>query len=113
MHSRPSSSDDDPALDVLNLVVREIWSRSRLPEHELAEVWELVDGRQVGRLKREEFVVGLWLVDQRLKGRKLPIKVSESVWDSVRGTGVRVKVKGDRGKGKHHHTHRALVKGVS
>jgi hypothetical protein len=27
--------------------------------------------------------VGLWLVDQRLKGRKLPIRVSESVWRSV------------------------------
>ena len=78
--------------DVLSLVVRDIWMRSRLPEYVLEEVWALVDGRDIGRLRREEFVVGMWLIDQRLKGRKLPVKVSESVWGSVRGVGVRVKV---------------------
>ncbi|KAF1962254.1 hypothetical protein CC80DRAFT_462245 [Byssothecium circinans] len=83
---------EDPSLDVLNLVTKEIWMRSRLPEHELEEVWDLVDGRGVGRLRREEFVVGMWLVDQRLKGRKIPAKVSESVWASVRGAGVKIKV---------------------
>jgi hypothetical protein len=93
--SRSSSRtpDKDPMLDVLNLVTKDIWSRSRLPEHELEEVWDLVDGRGVGRLRRDEFVVGMWLVDQRLKGRKIPAKVSESVWGSVRGVGVKVKVR--------------------
>ncbi|KAF2838293.1 hypothetical protein M501DRAFT_1005160 [Patellaria atrata CBS 101060] len=79
--------------DVLNLVVRDIWCRSRLPHHVLEEVWNLVDQRRIGRLTREEFVVGLWLIDQRLKGRKLPVKVGESVWASVRGVGVKVKVR--------------------
>jgi hypothetical protein len=91
-HSPSRQIEDDPSLDVINLVVKEIWDRSRLPEHALEEVWDLVDGRGVGRLRREEFVVGLWLVDQRLKGRKLPLRVSESVWASVRGVGVKVKV---------------------
>ncbi|KAI9794750.1 MAG: Increased rDNA silencing protein [Candelina submexicana] len=68
-------------------VVRDIWSRSRLPSEVLQEVWDLVDGTGNGRLEREEFVVGLWLIDQSLKGRKLPIKVSESVWGSVRRLG--------------------------
>ena len=85
--------DDDPSQDVANLVVREIWSRSRLPEHVLEEVWALVDGREVGRLTRVEFVVGLWLVDQRLRGRKLPTRVSDSVWTSARGLGIKVKVR--------------------
>lgn len=84
---------EDPAQDVLNLVVREIWARSRLPQFALEEIWDLVDSRGIGRLRRDEFVVGLWLVDQRLKGRKMPHKVSESVWESVRGVGVRVKVR--------------------
>jgi len=58
-------------------------------------VWELVDRSKVGALDREEFVVGMWLIDQRLKGRKLPVKVSGSVWNSVRGIyGIKVKVKG-------------------
>jgi|TARA_R110002003_G_scaffold138_14_gene12746 hypothetical protein len=85
--------EDDPSQDVLNLVVHEIWLRSRLPIHVLEEVWDLVDSRAVGRLKRDEFVVGLWLIDQRLKGRKLPVKVSESVWTSARGVGIKVKVR--------------------
>jgi len=81
--------------NVSSLIVRDIWSRSRLPDHVLEEVWELVDRSKVGALDREEFVVGMWLIDQRLKGRKLPVKVSGSVWNSVRGIyGIKVKVKG-------------------
>jgi hypothetical protein len=71
---------------VVNLVVRDIWSRSRLPFDELAEVWDLVD-RSGGKgvLDRAGFVVGMWLIDQRLKGRKIPQKVSDSVWGSASG----------------------------
>lgn len=72
---------------VLNLVVRDIWSRSRLGNEVLEEIWDLVDRKGLGLLDREEFVVGMWLIDQRLKGRKLPVKVSASVWDSVRAIG--------------------------
>ena len=83
--------ENDPSLDVLNISVQEIWTRSRLPTHVLEEVWDLVDSKGVGRLSRYEFVVGLWLIDQRLKGRKLPIKVSDSVWQSARGIGLKVR----------------------
>lgn len=76
---------------VLNLVVREIWSRSRLPAAVLEQVWDLVDQQQIGLLTKEEFVVGMWLIDQKLKGRKLPVKVPDSVWDSVRYvTGIKL-----------------------
>lgn len=76
---------------VLNLVVRDVWSRSRLPPAALGQVWDLVDHRQIGLLTKEEFVVGMWLIDQQLKGRKLPAKVPESVWDSVRYvTGIKL-----------------------
>lgn len=76
--------DADSSDRVLNLVVREIWSRSRLPNEALADIWDLVDTQGGDRLERNEFVVGMWLVDQRLKGRKLPFIVSESLWNSVR-----------------------------
>lgn len=69
---------------VANVIVRDLWARSRLPFDELAEVWDLVDRRGKGFLDRSEFVVGMWLVDQRLRGRKIPRKVSESVWGSAR-----------------------------
>ncbi|KAH4049236.1 hypothetical protein HBH49_144060 [Parastagonospora nodorum] len=95
LHIPPLSSqtEDDPSQDVLNYAVQDIWTRSRLPVHVLEEVWDLVDSRAIGRLKREEFVVGLWLIDQRLKGRKLPIRVSDSLWASARGMGLNVKVR--------------------
>ena len=86
--------------EVHALVVKDIWTRSKLSNIILEEIWELVEGQgrragiskagQVGNemrtpwLKREEFVVGLWLADQCLKGRKLPVEVSENVWGSVR-----------------------------
>ncbi|KAI1658245.1 hypothetical protein F4813DRAFT_357847 [Daldinia decipiens] len=73
---------------VANVIVRDIWARSRLPPDELAEVWDLVDRRGHGYLDRTEFVVGMWLIDQRLRGRKIPRKVSESVWGSARGVRV-------------------------
>jgi hypothetical protein len=69
---------------VVHLVVRDIWSRSRLPAHTLELIWSLVDRSEIGMLSREEFVVGLWLIDETLRGHKIPIKVSDSVWDSVR-----------------------------
>ena len=83
----PSADDPEPVPgdgEVLNLVVREIWQRSKLPDSVLEEVWDLVNLRGRDRLGRDEFVVGMWLIDQSLKGNKLPIKVSESVWSSVR-----------------------------
>lgn len=73
---------------VVNVVVREIWTRSRLPDDELAEIWDLVDRTSMGYLTRQEFVVGMWLIDQCLRGRKLPVKVSESIWGSVNGVTV-------------------------
>lgn len=79
------AATDTLKMQVSNLVVKDLWSRSRLPANVLEEVWELVDQQGVGRLTKDQFVVGMWFVDQRLKGRKLPIKVSHSVWASARG----------------------------
>ncbi|KAI5922140.1 hypothetical protein F4810DRAFT_674727 [Camillea tinctor] len=95
------NDNDDNGERVANIVVRDIWGRSRLPFDELSEVWDLVDRRGKGSLDKTEFVVGTWLVDQRLRGRKIPRKVSESVWGSAKG--VRVlgpKEDGGKGKGK-------------
>jgi len=69
---------------VVNTVVRDIWERSRLPSHVLEQIYNLVAPEEPLLLNREQFVVGLWLIDQKLKGRKLPARVSQSVWGSVR-----------------------------
>ncbi|KAI0393668.1 hypothetical protein F5Y17DRAFT_431319 [Xylariaceae sp. FL0594] len=88
--------DVETSMLVANVVVRDLWSRSRLPFDELAEVWDLVDGRGKGVLDKAEFVVGMWLIDQRLRGRKIPHKVSDSVWGSAKG----VRILGPQGKKK-------------
>ncbi|KAI0400384.1 hypothetical protein F4802DRAFT_602095 [Xylaria palmicola] len=80
-----SLQDSDASQLVVNVVARDIWARSRLPFDELAEVWDLVDTRGRGALDKPQFVVGMWLVDQRLRGRKIPRKVSDSVWGSAKG----------------------------
>ncbi|KFZ02745.1 hypothetical protein V502_11537 [Pseudogymnoascus sp. VKM F-4520 (FW-2644)] len=99
--TKPGASDSlrSPPEDcVSSLVVRDIWSRSRLPDDVLSDIWELVDRGRTGMLSRDEFVAGVWLVDQRLKGRKLPQRVGDSVWVSV-GTLGGVKVKDKHAKG--------------
>lgn len=99
--TRPGASDSlrSPPEDcVSSLVVRDIWSRSRLPDDVLSDIWELVDRSGIGMLSRDEFVAGVWLVDQRLKGRKLPQRVGDSVWVSVGALG------GVKVKDKHKHT---------
>ncbi|KAM0253370.1 hypothetical protein ACHAQJ_007264 [Trichoderma viride] len=92
--SLSSDLDRDVSQCVANVVVRQVWKRSRLPADELAEIWDLVDRSGAGMLSRAEFVVGTWLVDQRLKGRKVPARVTDSVWGSANG----VMVKGPKGK---------------
>lgn len=69
---------------VVNIVVRDIWERSRLSTHILEQIYDLVAPEEPLALNREQFVVGLWLIDQKLKGRKLPVRVTDSVWASVR-----------------------------
>lgn len=77
---------------VCSLVVKDVFTRSRLHLDVLEELYALVDRRGDGYLEREEFVVGLWLIDQRLKGRKLPTRVSDHVWRSVGGLqGIKVR----------------------
>lgn len=74
-------------------VIRRIWERSRLPKETLKLIWDLVDCRHDGTLNKNEFIVGMWLIDQCLYGRKLPKKVGPAVWDSVGNIGINVVVK--------------------
>ncbi|CUM47824.1 Increased rDNA silencing protein 4 [Debaryomyces fabryi] len=75
------------------VVVRRIWKRSRLPKQTLEAIWDLVDFRKDGTLNRPEFLVGMWLVDQCLYGRKLPKKVDNTVWNSLGNVGLNVVLK--------------------
>ncbi|KAK6505171.1 Increased rDNA silencing protein [Arthrobotrys musiformis] len=92
--SRPDAQGKKLHLDaVCAVVVKDLWSRSRLPVDILEQVWDLVDRgpRPKWWLTREEFIMGLWLIDQSLKGRKLPGKVQDGTWESVRRLGIVLK----------------------
>ena len=78
------------------VVVKRLWSRSKLSSEELASIWDLVDFRKDGTLNKAEFIVGMWLVDQCLYGRKLPKEIPELVWTSLGSIGVRVVIKKKR-----------------
>ena len=93
--SPPDTSDrtsEEAKNGVLNIIVCDIWLRSYLSPDVLAEIWDLVNLTGGPWLGKDEFVVGMWLVDQRLKGRKLPGRVGDSVWWSARGLmGVKIR----------------------
>lgn len=78
---------------ILGSVVKRIWERSRLPPQTLETIWNLVDFRRDGSLNKAEFLVGMWLIDQCLYGRKLPKKVDDIVWESLGYIGINVVLK--------------------
>jgi hypothetical protein len=82
--------------EISDLVVREIWKRSKLPNETLAEVWDLVDDRGEHRLTRDQFIVGMWLISRAIEGKRLLHIVPASVWMSVTpfvsSTGVKVHI---------------------
>lgn len=84
-------SDQNDA--VHGYIVSRLWRRSRLPDERLSAIWELVDRCKDGTLDREGFLVGMWLVDQCLYGRKLPNKVDPRVWGSVGRLNVNIKIR--------------------
>ncbi|PVH15101.1 uncharacterized protein CXQ87_002936 [Candidozyma duobushaemuli] len=86
----------DPHELIHGIVVKRIWKRSRLPSETLEAIWNLVDFRKDGTLNKIEFLVGMWLVDQCLYGRKLPKKVEEQVWSSLGNMGLNVVIRKKR-----------------
>ncbi|GMM37145.1 Irs4 protein [Saccharomycopsis crataegensis] len=87
-----------PSQLVHGYVVRSLWRRSNLSYDILSQIWSLVDLRKDGTLNRDEFLVGMWLVDQCLYGRKLPKALDDSVWSSVQRLVVQVVIKPRKGK---------------
>ncbi|EPY50736.1 ENTH/VHS domain-containing protein [Schizosaccharomyces cryophilus OY26] len=77
----------NPENYVCDIVVRELWSRCGAPTSVLANIYNLVDRNHSHMLNREEFIVGLFLIDQYLTGKKLPLKVPDSVWISSKRMG--------------------------
>ncbi|CCH61031.1 hypothetical protein TBLA_0D05380 [Henningerozyma blattae CBS 6284] len=73
---------------ILNLVVKDIWQRSKISDDLLKQIYQMVDTRKDGTLTRRSFIVGMWLVDQCLYGRKLPSEINQNVWLSADGYGV-------------------------
>lgn len=78
---------------IVGSVVKRLWSRSKLPNETLEQIWDLVDYRKDGTLNKAEFLVGMWMVDQCLYGRKLPKKIDNETWSSLESIGLNIQVK--------------------
>ncbi|CAE6514784.1 unnamed protein product [Rhizoctonia solani] len=53
--------------------------QSKLPETILAQVWDLSDINNDGRLTRDEFAVAMHLINNKLAGRELPTELAPSL----------------------------------
>lgn len=87
---------------ILNQVVLDLWSRSNLPPQLLAQIYDKVDTRRDCTLNRQSFLIGMWLVDQCLYGRKLPKEIDQRVWDSVEKFSINI----PNNNPHHHHRRR-------
>ncbi|CAG8801837.1 17706_t:CDS:2, partial [Dentiscutata erythropus] len=70
-----ANKDDDGYID--GAVVKEIYVRSRLDNQTLCKIWELLDTDEDGRLSKNEFSVGMFLIDERLRGNPVPDELPE------------------------------------
>lgn len=101
--SSASEPYDPQVEDVHGYVIANLWRRSKLPDDTLAKIWSLVDHNHDGTLDRESFIVGTWLVDQCLYGRKLPAQISDDVWSSAGRLNVKIRMKDVKKKlGRRH-----------
>lgn len=106
-----SSNELSSAENVHGFVVRDLWRRSRLSDATLSRIWTLVDRNFDGTLSRESFLVGMWLVDQCLYGRKLPTQLAPQVWSSVGRLNVKIRL--HRGKSHRDEKHKQKSKNTS
>ncbi|KAF9399556.1 Epidermal growth factor receptor substrate 15 [Mortierella sp. AD011] len=63
--------------------VHAIYVRSRLDSKTLAQIWDMVDVDNSGRLNQAQFCMGLYLIDERLASGLIPLEVSDELWVSV------------------------------
>lgn len=45
---------------------------SKLPEQDLAQIWDLADTNQTGQLDERQFAVAMHLVNRRMAGGQIP-----------------------------------------
>ncbi|KAG0093291.1 hypothetical protein BGZ93_007937 [Podila epicladia] len=63
--------------------VHGIYVRSRLDSKTLAQIWDLIDIDNAGRLSKAQFCMGLYLIDERLASGTIPLEVSDELWVSA------------------------------
>jgi hypothetical protein len=60
-----ASGKDDQRID--GLMVKTIWSCSKLERDVLRTIWNECDNEKLGSLDRDSFAVGMWRIDEELK----------------------------------------------
>lgn len=60
-------------------VARDIFMKSGLPQSILAHVWNLCDQEQLGRLTKDQFILAMHYINQKVKGIELPSELPPDV----------------------------------
>ncbi|KAM0792506.1 hypothetical protein ACM66B_005176 [Microbotryomycetes sp. NB124-2] len=68
--TRPQWIKDSGTDEVDGLIVRQVWLRSRLPSERLSQIWLACDASGKGKLHRNEFSEGMWMIDEELRRRR-------------------------------------------
>ncbi|KAF9225784.1 EF-hand [Gyrodon lividus] len=53
--------------------------QSRLPKEALAQVWDLADVNNEGRLTRDEFAIAMYLIQAKISGEEIPMTLPSSL----------------------------------
>ncbi|KAJ3102772.1 actin organization and endocytosis protein [Phlyctochytrium planicorne] len=80
-------ADDDRDGFVSATDVRKIWMRSGLDKMILARIWTLTDVEERSSLNKNEFAVGMFLIDDRLRGYPVPETLPHELEVEIKGRG--------------------------
>ncbi|OMJ11626.1 Epidermal growth factor receptor substrate 15 [Smittium culicis] len=71
--------DSDKLGYITGDVAASYFMKSKLPEADLAKIWDLADTNNKGKLTKSEFVIALFIISKRISGSEIPQKVPASL----------------------------------
>ncbi|OMJ17305.1 Epidermal growth factor receptor substrate 15 [Smittium culicis] len=71
--------DSDKLGYITGDVAASYFMKSKLPEADLAKIWDLADTNNKGKLTKSEFVIALFIISKRISGSEIPSKVPTSL----------------------------------
>lgn len=78
----------DPEGHIHGADARGVFVQSQLPQNILAHVWNLCDQNQLGKLNRDQFILAMHFIAQKVKGVEVPTQLPQEVLAKSRDSGI-------------------------